>query len=246
MERARAPKHRAWFGALRRAGAAAALVLLAALALLARRGFAQNPVLDVQSSRTNSLVVHLGLASSCPTNTYTLMLSTSSVTGPWRDFEVNLGATGHVSFRDYLISNLQYGYFWTRESSDEDFDGDQLPNLAEFQHGADPLVADTDADGLSDGDEVNTWNCDPANPDTDSDGLPDGEECLALGSDPHNAVDAVSLREHARARIAMHWNMIYPEPLVFTNKPGSAADLQDMMTALSALSGKFYEEVPQE
>ena len=46
-----------------------------------------------------------------------------------------------------------------------------------------PTEADTDGDGLSDGEEVNTHLTDPTNPDTDGDGLQDGAEVIA-GTDP--------------------------------------------------------------
>lgn len=52
---------------------------------------------------------------------------------------------------------------------------------SEPQTGTDPNNPDTDGDGLSDGEEINTYNTDPNNPDTDGDGLSDGEEAN-LGS----------------------------------------------------------------
>ena len=67
---------------------------------------------------------------------------------------------------------------------DRDFDG--LSNLGEFTNHANPLVADTDEDGLNDGDEVNSHGTDPANPDPDGDGFTDAEE-LAGGTDPHDS-----------------------------------------------------------
>ena len=40
----------------------------------------------------------------------------------------------------------------------------------------DPLDADTDDDGLSDGAETGTFGTDPTDPDSDDDGLSDGTE----------------------------------------------------------------------
>lgn len=50
-------------------------------------------------------------------------------------------------------------------------------------HGTDPLDADTDGDGLSDGDEVCLHRTNPLRADSDGDGLSDMRE-LALGTDP--------------------------------------------------------------
>jgi len=68
--------------------------------------------------------------------------------------------------------------------ADPDHDG--LTNLREFQLGTDPHNADTDGDGLSDGDEVNIYHTNPLVADTDGDGIPDGVE-IATGTDPLNA-----------------------------------------------------------
>ncbi|MHC4414902.1 MAG: right-handed parallel beta-helix repeat-containing protein [Planctomycetota bacterium] len=51
---------------------------------------------------------------------------------------------------------------------------------------SDPFGVDTDADGLSDGDETQTYGTDPLDPDTDGDGLIDGDEVLTYGTDPLN------------------------------------------------------------
>jgi hypothetical protein len=58
----------------------------------------------------------------------------------------------------------------------EDFDGDGLPTLVERDIGTDPVTADTDGDGLSDGAEVATTGTDPLDADSDGDGTPDGQE----------------------------------------------------------------------
>ncbi len=68
-----------------------------------------------------------------------------------------------------------------------DADLDNLPNYLEYLVGSNPLLIDTDADGVSDGDEVLVHGSDPTNPDTDGDNLFDGLE-VQLGTNP-NAVD---------------------------------------------------------
>lgn len=65
----------------------------------------------------------------------------------------------------------------------EDPDGDKLTNLEEQAKGSDPLMADSDLDGLSDFDEVKCHNTDPAKSDSDNDGADDGWE-LKHGYDP--------------------------------------------------------------
>ena len=47
-----------------------------------------------------------------------------------------------------------------------------------------PLVADSDGDGLSDGDEINLYRTNPNNPDTDGDGLTDSLEIRIYDTDP--------------------------------------------------------------
>lgn len=64
-----------------------------------------------------------------------------------------------------------------------DDDGDGLTNGQEILLNTRPDLKDTDGDGLSDFDEVNTYRTDPLNPDTDGDGLKDGEE-VQRGTDP--------------------------------------------------------------
>lgn len=71
----------------------------------------------------------------------------------------------------------------------EDPDRDGLSSLDEFRRGTDPQAADTDGDGLKDGDEANKYNTNPLNTDTDGDGLSDGLE-IRLGSSPTNRADA--------------------------------------------------------
>ncbi|MFC7081208.1 hypothetical protein [Halorussus caseinilyticus] len=70
------------------------------------------------------------------------------------------------------------------DPNDADTDDDGLTDGDEvFVYDTDPQNADTDDDGLRDGPEVDTWETDPTDPDTDGDGLADGEE-VEQGSDP--------------------------------------------------------------
>lgn len=72
------------------------------------------------------------------------------------------------------------------QNASGDFDGDGLTNAEEFSLGTDPTLADSDGDGLSDGDEVHTRNTDPSKADTDGDGLSDGDEIKIYKTDPNN------------------------------------------------------------
>jgi len=66
-----------------------------------------------------------------------------------------------------------------------DTDGDGLTDGEEVKtYGTSPVKADTDRDGLSDYAEVHTYHTSPRNPDHDGDGLRDGEEVHMYGSDP--------------------------------------------------------------
>jgi len=68
-----------------------------------------------------------------------------------------------------------------------DSDGDGLANFAEYSLGADPCDPDTDGDGLTDGDEVNTHGTDPLDTDSDGDLMDDGwevQEGATCGLDP--------------------------------------------------------------
>lgn len=70
-------------------------------------------------------------------------------------------------------------------NADPDMDG--LTNSEEKELGTDPQVADTDGDGLLDGEEFNTYKTDPLNPDSDSDGLTDSEEVKTHKTNPNSA-----------------------------------------------------------
>ena len=67
-----------------------------------------------------------------------------------------------------------------------DPDGDGLTNDQEATANTDPDDADSDDDGLEDGEEVLTLGTDPNDADSDDDGLSDGAE-VSAGTDPNDA-----------------------------------------------------------
>jgi hypothetical protein len=60
-----------------------------------------------------------------------------------------------------------------------DVDGDGIDDDTERAIGTDPVMWDTDGDGLSDGEEIHIFETDPLNPDSDGDTYTDGQEVRA-------------------------------------------------------------------
>ncbi|MFA6528961.1 MAG: hypothetical protein WCT46_05490, partial [Candidatus Gracilibacteria bacterium] len=76
-----------------------------------------------------------------------------------------------------------------------DTDGDGLTDAEEYSYGGDPLKSDSDNDGVSDYDEVFSYQTDPNSWDTDGDGLSDAVEISVYGGgapkdENHVVVDA--------------------------------------------------------
>ena len=65
-----------------------------------------------------------------------------------------------------------------------DADGDGLTDEVETELGTDPVLPDSDADGVSDSDEIDFYGTDALDPDTDDDGLGDADELLTYGANP--------------------------------------------------------------
>jgi outer membrane protein OmpA-like peptidoglycan-associated protein len=80
--------------------------------------------------------------------------------------------------------NASLGLTFTGENCKVDKDMDGLGKCDEQMIGTDPLNADSDGDGLNDGDEYLTYKTDPLNADTDGDGLGDGDEVLKYKTNP--------------------------------------------------------------
>lgn len=91
------------------------------------------------------------------------------------------------STADTVPDSWKAFYGISAQSSTSDLDegtGDGITNLVEFQRNTNPTLIDTDADGLSDGVEVNTELTDPLDSDTDNDGLTDGNEVNVRNTEP--------------------------------------------------------------
>jgi hypothetical protein len=69
-------------------------------------------------------------------------------------------------------------------SFSDDADGDGILNTNETALGTNPRSSDTDNDGLSDPQELYSYDTDPLVYDMDGDSLSDGEEVLSYGSNP--------------------------------------------------------------
>ena len=65
----------------------------------------------------------------------------------------------------------------------DDFDGDGLTLIQEYDYNTNPFAVDSDEDTLSDWDEINIYGTSPINHDTDNDGISDGTE-VVNGLDP--------------------------------------------------------------
>ena len=89
----------------------------------------------------------------------------------------------HDGFFGFLLGLM----FTPGSNANADSDKDGLINKVEKEMGTDPKKADSDGDGLSDGDEVNQYKTNPLKADTDEDGLSDGAEVNQYKTNPLKA-----------------------------------------------------------
>ena len=88
--------------------------------------------------------------------------------------DVNSATTGTVPTDTDLNRDINNDKILFGEPIDTDKDG--LDDVREGEIGTKANIADTDGDGLIDGDEVIIWKTDPLKPDTDGDTHVDGKE----------------------------------------------------------------------
>lgn len=117
--------------------------------------------------------------------------STESVNVTGLTWPANASTTGRLAFElqpagepNETLDNRTLPVTVLTEGGDND--GDGLTNEEELKLGLDPLDADMDADGLTDGTEINDYSTSPTSADTDGDGVRDGKE-VEIGSDPIEA-----------------------------------------------------------
>ncbi len=112
-------------------------------------------------------------------------------------FALDLNAGVNYTFTDFLdyikngsndfYFNAGLGLLYLGSSIYSDNDKDGLTNKEEKTLGSNPDLADTDGDGLFDGEEVNKYKTNLLEVDSDKDGLKDGEEILKYMTDPNKA-----------------------------------------------------------
>lgn len=102
-------------------------------------------------------------------------------------FSTGFDLEGYRSGSDQIWDsyfNFGIGLTLINESCSSDRDDDGLGKCEEEKFGTDPKNPDTDADGLSDGDEVLVYKTDPLKSDTDNDGLSDLNEIINYKTNP--------------------------------------------------------------
>jgi len=86
--------------------------------------------------------------------------------------------------QDGMLTNPITPTAATASSDEIDSDEDGLSDELETAIGSDPSLPDSDADGVTDSDELDFYGTDPLDPDTDDDELDDAEELLSYGTNP--------------------------------------------------------------
>ncbi len=122
-----------------------------------------------------------GLVTAISSGTIVIQASNDGASGITTAMVMLAGASNGGISNSWAIANGLNPNDPTLPFQDPDRDG--LTNLQEYQKGTDPNKADTDGDGLLDGDEVSKYRTNPLISDTDGDGIPDGVE-ITTGTDP--------------------------------------------------------------
>ncbi|MBL8128377.1 MAG: hypothetical protein JNM64_12110 [Chloroflexia bacterium] len=93
-------------------------------------------------------------------------------------FPIHLGENPAAVRTVYLLQSPD------ANAAEVDSDADRLTDAQELEIETDPFLADTDGDGLADGDETDVYGTEPQLADTDDDGLDDQEEVAVVFTNP--------------------------------------------------------------
>jgi autotransporter-associated beta strand protein len=136
------------------------------------------------SIANNQLVIERQLDESETGNSLSIRIRTTDAAGNFFEKPLTLTVVND-SDNDGLDDTWELTYFQNLSATaSENPDTDGLTNLQELTAGTHPLIADTDTDGLSDGDEILTHFTNPLIADSDGDGLSDGDEILIHLTNP--------------------------------------------------------------
>ncbi len=133
-----------------------------------------------------------------PLGSYTNTVNDDSDEDGLFDFEeeiIGTNTTNNDSDGDTVLDGLEINQYLLNplvSDMDKDSDADGLTNIEEIDvYGTNLLNPDSDGDSLLDGDEVYVHSTNPATSDSDEDGLPDNYEILYDSLDPNNPADAL-------------------------------------------------------
>ena len=109
--------------------------------------------------------------------------------GYWLNFpgsgSISVGSLGADTDTDEIPDFWEQLWGFQYDSNEDrqlDPDSDNLGNFPEYRSGTNPMMADSDEDGISDGDEFNLYRSNPLKTDTDGDGFSDLEEVMEGGN----------------------------------------------------------------
>ena len=110
-------------------------------------------------------------------------------------------------------------FFVYVDEQDKDFDG--ISAGREAQLGTSPTRADSDYDGLTDSQEIDSYGTDPLKADSDGDSLPDGLEVTA-GGDPTKRLSFPPCSNQSAARVlilVLSRSKLFPDSTIRCNSP---------------------------
>ncbi|MCX6879378.1 MAG: hypothetical protein NTW21_37090 [Verrucomicrobia bacterium] len=164
--------------------------------------------------------------------------------------DIARGASGGIFVIGGAENPSGQGGMLVRLKGDPDSDGDGIVDSSEtgtgvfvsaFDTGTNPLMADTDGDGLTDGREAYEHGSNPNLPDTDGDGFLDGYE-VQTGKSPTDPLDKPALVAEARTAIEFTFPSAIGKTYRIEGSPDMAAwtVVEDGITGNGGVITRFY------